>query len=310
MTIDFRSLAKMISKIEKSQAGFEEELKKLYKENSPTLVVGITGFPGSGKSSLADRIIKEYRNLDKSVGVVAVDPSSPFSGGAILGDRIRMGDHFTDPSVFIRSMGSRGSLGGLAPATMDVINLMKSVGFDVLIVETVGVGQSEIDIMSVADTVLLVLMPGLGDDIQALKAGIMEIADIFVINKADKVGKERLAAEINMIIQLNREKFDWIPPIVETVATENKGISSLMNQINKRTSWLESSGINVKKEKIINQFKQMAIDKVTAAVLKILNENNLFEFWERELLSGKSNPYLAMEELSKNLKITWNGGKK
>ena len=223
LIMDFRSLAKLISKIENNRSGYEDDLMSLYKENSETVTIGITGPPGAGKSSLTDRIIKEYRNLGKTVGVVAVDPSSPFSGGAILGDRIRMSDHASDPGVFIRSMGSRGSLGGLAPATIDVLNLMKSVGFDVLIVETVGVGQSEIDVMSIADTVLLVLVPGLGDDIQALKAGIMEIADIFVVNKADKDGKEKLIAEISMIINLNKHRFLWVPPLVETIATENQG---------------------------------------------------------------------------------------
>ena len=262
ISMDFRSLAKLISKIENNRIGSEQDLINLYKENSETVVIGITGPPGAGKSSLTDKIIYEYRKLGKTVGVVAVDPSSPFSGGAILGDRIRMSDHANDSGVFIRSMGSRGSLGGLAPATIDVLNIMKSIGFDVLIVETVGVGQSEIDVMSIADTVLLVLVPGLGDDIQALKAGIMEIADIFVINKADKDGKDRLIAEVNMIIQLNRHRFKWVPPIVETVATENKGLSALMDQISDRFSWLKSNGSDVKKDKIINQFKQMALDRI------------------------------------------------
>ena len=305
LIMDFRSLAKLITKIENNRIGFEDDLMSLYKENSETLTIGITGPPGAGKSSLTDRIIKEYRNLGKTVGVVAVDPSSPFSGGAILGDRIRMSDHASDPGVFIRSMGSRGSLGGLAPATIDVLNLMKSVGFDVLIVETVGVGQSEIDVMSIADTVLLVLVPGLGDDIQALKAGIMEIADIFVVNKADKDGKEKLIAEISMIINLTKHRFLWVPPLVETIATENQGIGRLMDSISDRNTWLKSNGLNVKKDKIINQFKHMAMDRIGYKIMSMLNSEGIIEGWSKDLLEGKSNPYSAMHELDKNLAITW-----
>ena len=305
LIMDFRSLAKLISKIENNRAGFEDDLMSLYKENSETLTIGITGPPGAGKSSLTDRIIKEYRNLGKTVGVVAVDPSSPFSGGAILGDRIRMSDHASDPGVFIRSMGSRGSLGGLAPATIDVLNLMKSVGFDVLIVETVGVGQSEIDVMSIADTVLLVLVPGLGDDIQALKAGIMEIADIFVVNKADKDGKEKLLAEINMIINLNKHRFLWVPPVVETIATENQGIGRLMDSISDRNSWLKDSGTDVKKEKIINQFKHKAMDRIGYEIMNLLNSKGIIEDWTQGIIDGRTNPYSAMHELDKNLEIIW-----
>jgi LAO/AO transport system kinase len=302
---DFRSLAKLITKIENDRHGSENILRELYKENSETIVIGITGPPGAGKSSLTDRIIKEYRNLGKTVGVVAVDPSSPFTGGAILGDRIRMCDHATDPGVFIRSMGSRGSLGGLAPATIDVLNLMKSAGFDVLIVETVGVGQSEIDVMSIADTVLLVLVPGMGDDVQALKAGIMEIADIFVINKADKDGKERLAAELSMIINLNRHRLEWEPPVVETVATENKGTLELMEKIRDRGMWLKNKGITAKKGKIINQFKHMALERIGANILAILNEKGMFTKWSDDLMSGRTNPYQAMKELDELIKIEW-----
>ncbi|MBP5202127.1 methylmalonyl Co-A mutase-associated GTPase MeaB [bacterium] len=305
LIMDFRSLAKLISKIENNRAGFEDDLMSLYKENSETVTIGITGPPGAGKSSLTDRIIKEYRNLGKTVGVVAVDPSSPFSGGAILGDRIRMSDHASDPSVFIRSMGSRGSLGGLAPATIDVLNLMKSVGFDVLIVETVGVGQSEIDVMSIADTVLLVLVPGLGDDIQALKAGIMEIADIFVVNKADKDGKEKLLAEINMIINLNKHRFLWVPPVVETIATENQGIGRLMDSVADRNTWLKSNGLDVKKDKIINQFKHKAMDRIGYEIMNMLNSKGIIEEWTQGIIDGRTNPYSAMSELDKNLEIIW-----
>lgn len=304
-SVNIRGLAKLITKIENDRFGQEDILSDLYKENTETAVIGVTGPPGAGKSSLTDVMIAHYRSMGKTVGVVAVDPSSPFSGGAILGDRIRMSDHSTDPGVFIRSMGSRGSLGGLAPATIDILNLMKSVGFDVLIVETVGVGQSEIDVMSIADTVLLVLVPGMGDDVQALKAGIMEIADIFVVNKADKDGKERLVAEINMIIELNRKKLLWVPPLVETVAVEKKGVASLMDNIDDRAKWLEKNGIEVKKDKIVNQFKHMAVDRIGANILAILKDKGIFTSWTDNLIEGRSNPYLAMKELDKYMTIKW-----
>ncbi len=304
-SVNPRALAKLITKIENDRFGQEDILSGLYKENTETKVIGVTGPPGAGKSSLTDVMIAHYRSMGKTVGVVAVDPSSPFSGGAILGDRIRMSDHATDPGVFIRSMGSRGSLGGLAPATIDILNLMKSVGFDVLIVETVGVGQSEIDVMSIADTVLLVLVPGMGDDVQALKAGIMEIADIFVVNKADKDGKERLVAEINMIVELNRKKLLWVPPLVETVATEKKGIEKLMDEIVVREKWLEKNGIEVKKDKIVNQFKHMAVDRIGANILAILKDEGIFTSWTDNLVAGRSNPYLAMKELDRYMIIKW-----
>ena len=304
-SVNPRALAKLITKIENDRFGQEDILSGLYKENTETKVIGVTGPPGAGKSSLTDVMIAHYRSMGKTVGVVAVDPSSPFSGGAILGDRIRMSVHATDPGVFIRSMGSRGSLGGLAPATIDILNLMKSVGFDVLIVETVGVGQSEIDVMSIADTVLLVLVPGMGDDVQALKAGIMEIADIFVVNKADKDGKERLVAEINMIVELNRKKLLWVPPLVETVATEKKGIEKLMDEIVVREKWLEKNGIEVKKDKIVNQFKHMAVDRIGANILAILKDEGIFTSWTDNLVAGRSNPYLAMKELDRYMIIKW-----
>lgn len=302
--MEFRDLAKAISKIENDPAYAQELLSNLYKENSETLVLGITGPPGAGKSSLTDGIVTKFREQNKKVAVIAVDPSSPFTGGAILGDRIRMSSHFTDPGVFIRSMGSRGSLGGLAPAAMDVTNLLKSDGFDVVIIETVGVGQSEIDVMHLVDTVLLVLVPGAGDDIQAMKAGIMEIADIFVVNKADKPGKERLLAEINMLLMLNHDKFDWIPPVVETVATEYKGIDTLINEMARRTEWVMEHYDAVKKPKITNRFKWMIEEKLRSNILAILKNNGILDSWINGVSAGIMNPYSAIRELDKRLRIT------
>ncbi len=304
---DIRELAKLISKIENDRHGCQQILSDIYKENLGTTVIGVTGPPGSGKSSLTDRLIKEYRVLGKRVGVIAVDPSSPFSGGAILGDRIRMSDHATDPDVFIRSMASRGSLGGLAPAAIDVVNLMKSTGFDVVIIETVGVGQSEVDVVSLADTVLLVLVPGMGDDVQAMKAGIMEIADIFVVNKADKDGKEKLVAELKMIVELNRNKMERVPPIIETVAIENKGTSLIMESLKERGSWIDEKLPVIRKKKMLDQLKHMSIDRIGADIFAILDEKGIFQKWTQELDQGSSNPYKAVSELIAKLKIEWSG---
>ncbi len=303
--INIRNLAKLITTIENNPSLAEYRLSKIYRENKYCKIIGITGPPGAGKSSLTDGIISKFRAEGKKVAVIAVDPSSPFTGGAILGDRIRMSTHSTDPNVFIRSMGSRGSLGGLAPASVHILNLLKSVGFDVVIIETVGVGQSEVDVMSVADTVLLVLVPGLGDDIQALKAGIMEIADIFVINKSDKDGKEKLIAEINMILHLNMHRMDWVPPIVETVATEMKGLDELKNKIEERHVFVESNFDKIRKEKLTAQFLHIIQEKVGTRIMSLLKEHNIIENWSSEILSGKKNPYQAITELDEKLSIIW-----
>ncbi len=303
--INFRKLARLITRIENDPAFAEDQLSRIYRENPDIQILGITGPPGAGKSSLTDRIIQKYREQGKRVAVVAVDPSSPFTGGAILGDRIRMGSHSTDPGVFIRSMGSRGNLGGMAPATVDVLNLFKTVGFDVVIIETVGVGQSEVDVMSIADTVLLTLVPGLGDDIQALKAGIMEIADIFVINKADKDGKDRLLAEINMIINLNRHRLEWIPPVVETVAIEGLGLDDLIDEVEGRNSYIAENFKGLKEKKLMSQFRHMVEEKVGGNILAIFKKRGIFTDWTTRVLEGSINPYTAIKELDNRLSINW-----
>ncbi len=303
--INVRKLGRLITLIENDSKRAEKILSKIYKENKECLVMGITGPPGAGKSSLTDGIITKYRSRGKKVAVIAIDPSSPFSGGAILGDRIRMSSHSSDSNVFIRSMGTRGSLGGLASATVDVMNLLKSVGFDVIIIETVGVGQSEVDVMNIADVVLLVLVPGLGDDIQALKAGIMEIADIFVINKSDKDGKERLLAEINMIIHLNKDKLDWIPPIVETIAIENKGLDELINLADKRLDFVVKNYKSVKNAKLFNQFSHMVEEKIGGNILAILKNEGIFKEWINDVVEENANPYSKMVEFEQKLKIKW-----
>ena len=221
---DIRAVARGISLAEESSTRAGEMLRELYPHTGRATVLGLTGAPGSGKSSLVDRLTRLYRSRDKRVAVVAVDPSSAFSGGAILGDRVRMQQHATDPDVFIRSMATRGFLGGLARASNDAIDLLDAAGFDPILVETVGVGQDEIDIVKTADVVSVVLVPGMGDDIQALKAGILEIADLFVINKADRDGADRVHADLDFMLSLAQHDTAPRPEIFRTVAVANEGI--------------------------------------------------------------------------------------
>jgi LAO/AO transport system kinase len=224
---DVRAVARGISLVEESPAQAAELLRRIYSHTGRATVIGITGAPGSGKSSLVDRLTRHYRSQDKRVGVVAVDPSSAFSGGAILGDRVRMQEHAIDPNVYIRSMATRGFLGGLARATNDAIDLLDAAGFDPVLVETVGVGQDEIEIVRTADVVTVVLVPGLGDDIQAIKAGILEIADLFVINKADREGADRVHADLDYMLSLAPHQDEARPEILRTVAITGEGIPEL-----------------------------------------------------------------------------------
>jgi LAO/AO transport system kinase len=228
---DTRALARAISLVEDRAPAGEALLRQMFDHTGRANIIGVTGSPGSGKSSLVDRLAADYRKENAQVGVVAVDPSSPFTGGAILGDRIRMQSLSTDPGIFIRSMATRGHLGGLAAATADVIRVLDAAGRDPVLVETVGVGQDEIDIVRLADVSVVVLVPGMGDDIQALKAGIMEIGDIFVINKCDRPGVEKMEHALGTILSLAHREDGWIPPIVKTIATEGSGTDELRKHI-------------------------------------------------------------------------------
>lgn len=228
---DVRAISRAVSAIENRTSEAESLLKELFPHTGRACRVGVTGAPGTGKSTLVDKLAAHYRSEKKSVGIIAVDPSSPFTGGAILGDRIRMQGHAADEGIFIRSMATRGYLGGLAQATGDATLLLDAAGKDMILVETVGVGQGEIEIVRLADCTLVVLVPGMGDDVQSLKAGLMEIADIFVINKSDREGAERFEEQLRAILQLVPERDGWKPPIVRTVATENKGVEELARQI-------------------------------------------------------------------------------
>ncbi|HEV8384419.1 MAG TPA: methylmalonyl Co-A mutase-associated GTPase MeaB, partial [Candidatus Acidoferrales bacterium] len=259
---DVRTISRAITAIENHESGAEEILRELFPQTGQAYLIGVTGSPGTGKSTLVDRLASHYRKQQLPVGIVAVDPSSPFSGGAILGDRIRMQGHSTDNGIFIRSMATRGFLGGLARTTADVALLLDAAGKRIILVETVGVGQDEVDIVKLADCTLVVLMPGSGDEVQAIKAGIMEIGDVFVINKADREGTDRFEQELTAMLSLAPERDAWRPPVVRTVATENKGTPELAAAIEKFRAHFESA--DRRNAKNVERWKQRLLELLQA----------------------------------------------
>lgn len=238
----FRALGRAVSMVEEGEPDADRLLAELYPLTGQARIIGITGSPGAGKSTLVDALARHYRSKGLRVGIICVDPTSPFTGGAILGDRVRMQDHYLDRNVFIRSMATRGFLGGLAKATNDVVDLLDAASFDVVLVETVGVGQDEVEVIRTVQTNLVVLVPGMGDDIQAIKAGIMEIGDVFVVNKADRPGADRTVMEVRTMMGLVEEHGDWMVPIVKTVASSSEGIEEMADEIDRHRDYLESSG--------------------------------------------------------------------
>ena len=296
---NLRAVARAITTVENDSRETPEIMKAVFDHAGKAFVIGITGSPGVGKSSLVDKLASFYRNRNEKVGIIAVDPSSPFSGGAILGDRIRMATLGTDKNVFIRSMATRGNLGGLARTTVDAVTILDAAGFQKIIVETVGVGQDEVEIAKAADVTVVVLVPGMGDDIQAIKAGIMEIGDIFVINKADRDGVLRTERELRMLLELSGTRPDsWDPPIVKTIATENKGIDELAKAIEDYREF-QKNNRNIERRKAIAKWRLLELLR-ERLLAEVLSQNGTAEKLEElalKVAEGKINPYSAVEEI-------------
>ncbi|WP_224363127.1 methylmalonyl Co-A mutase-associated GTPase MeaB [Hyalangium versicolor] len=330
---DVRAASRLMRHIDDGEASATADLRALFPKTGRAYVIGITGSPGAGKSTLTDRLIAKYRKQGKRVGVLAVDPTSPFTGGAILGDRIRMQDHATDPGVFIRSLATRGNLGGLSRATGDCIRVMDAMGQDIVLVETVGVGQDEIDIAQMAHTTLVVTVPGMGDDVQAIKAGILEVADIFAVNKADLDGADRMVRELRMMLELRhavrapamdhdahhrmvRAKAEgrpveepqgpreWEPPILKVVAAKDQGVDALVEAVEQHRTFLEETGQRKDKERARAAMQFVALLRerlLRGALAKLERERGRLEEVAGRIAERQADPYALAEELASQL---------
>jgi len=306
---DRRALARMVTLIENESPQAHLFLAELHQHAGRAHIIGVTGAPGAGKSTLVTRLVRELRRRERRVGVVAVDPTSPFTGGAILGDRIRMMELAGDPNVFIRSMASRGSLGGLSSSTRDVVRAMDAAGYDPIIIETVGTGQAEVEVMRAAQTVLVVTAPGMGDEVQAIKAGILEIADIFVVSKADKPGADQTVAELAMLLSLdpNRRLHDktktyWRIPVLKTSAIKDQGITQLVDAIQQHRQYLEESGMLANRAQ--RQVRSEVESLVLHAVLNALRDELTEDEWQmvlEDITTRQRNPYNVANELQERI---------
>ncbi|MDT0455287.1 LAO/AO transport system kinase [Streptomyces sp. 2224.1] len=295
-----RAVARLISLVEGASPELREVMAALAPLTGNAYVVGLTGSPGVGKSTTTSALVTAYRKTGKRVGVLAVDPSSPFSGGALLGDRVRMSEHASDPGVYIRSMATRGHLGGLAWAAPQAIRVLDAAGCDVVLVETVGVGQSEVEIASQADTSVVLLAPGMGDGIQAAKAGILEIGDVYVVNKADRDGADATARELNHMLGLgeSRAPGDWRPPIVKTVAARSEGVDEVVEALEKHRAWMEEHGVLAerRRSRAAHEVETIAVTALRERIGDLRGDRRLDALAER-IVSGETDPYRAADEL-------------
>lgn len=295
---DRRALARLITLVENDAKEAYEALRVLHAHTGNAHIIGVTGPPGGGKSTIVDKLAKEMRKQDKTVGIVAVDPTSPFTGGALLGDRIRMSELSTDKGVFIRSMGTRGALGGVARATADTVKLLDAFGKDTIFIETVGAGQAEVDVVKIAHTTIIVTMPGLGDDIQTIKAGIMEIGDIFVVNKADRGEADKKVAELQAMLELGPKRTLWQPPVIKTIAKNGEGITELMATAENHLKWLKDSGHLKEKgvERSRDELFQIIGEKIEKEIIDRVDGLVIDEL-SQKVANREMDPYTAANEL-------------
>ncbi|MEO0093773.1 MAG: methylmalonyl Co-A mutase-associated GTPase MeaB [candidate division WOR-3 bacterium] len=298
---DRRACGQLISMVENDNQMANEILNKVYNRIGRAYRIGVTGPPGAGKSTLVEKIALRFRQDNLTVGIVAVDPSSPFSGGAILGDRVRMAELFLDPGVFIRSMATRGSLGGLASKTKEVCDLLDAFGQQIIITETIGVGQVELDVAEASFTTIVVLVPESGDSIQTLKAGLMEIGDIFVVNKSDREGSDRLALEIEMVLEMRNKSNQWHPPVIKTIATENTGIEELYSSIVEHRNFLKTSNLlNERKAKNIrHEIIELVEENLKEQMWQLEKVQKRLEELVTEVMRGNTTPFLAADAILK-----------
>jgi len=301
---DVRTVARLIRDVDDGMPEVRDVLKALYPHTGKAYIIGITGAPGVGKSTLVDQMVAHLRKRGKTVGVLAVDPTSPFSGGAILGDRVRMQRHSLDPEVFIRSLATRGHFGGLTQSTRSAIDILDAMGKDVILVETVGVGQDEVDVMRSAHTTVIVVIPGMGDDIQAIKAGILEVGDIFLINKSDREGSDKTLTDLRLMIEMDQRKFDrglWKPPILKIEAVFDKGVGDFLDAVDRHAQYLEQTEGGLKSRRSPDKVRQEMVDMIKARlieeVLDKLTESGDFDRAVDAIVKGDLDPYSACENL-------------
>lgn len=300
---DPRAVARLVSLVEDAAPELREAMAALVPHTGQAIVIGITGSPGVGKSTATSALVSALRADGRRVGVLAVDPTSPFSGGALLGDRVRMQEHATDPGVYIRSMATRGHLGGLAAATPQALRVLDAAGCEVVLVETVGVGQSEVEVAGLADTTIVMLAPGLGDGIQAAKAGLLEVADVYVVNKADREGADEVVRDLRAMIRLaERQAGDWRQPIVTTVAARGDGIGELVEALDKHRAWLDSTGElgRRRRRRVREEIEALAVAALRERIGDVHGDERLDDLAGR-VLAGELDPYSAADEMISNL---------